>query len=330
MPITVKKLYESNQEKLSLRLVGEAAFLEREITRPEIERPGLGLAGYFDYFPPGCAQVIGHTESAFISTLEDSRRREILSHLATRCEIPFFIITRGFEPPEELTEACQQAQIPILITTEFTPRTVSTLGYYLHNVLAPVKTCHGVMMDIRGVGVLILGTPGIGKSEAALDLIRRGHRLVADDAVLVRVHQNSVLIARSPGQSHGYMEIRGLGIISIPRLYGANAVRDQKRIELIVDIEKWNENQNYERIGLITDYWDTLGVRIPKTTIPAQPGKSISSIVELAAAQHLLRRRGYHSSQEFQQKLLRQLNDSPVESAQTPYVDLNDDLRDLE
>ncbi|MCD4733789.1 HPr(Ser) kinase/phosphatase [bacterium] len=330
MPITVKELYEKNQEKLILRLVGDLAFLEREIARPEIERPGLGLAGYFDYFPPGRAQVIGHTESSFINTLDDSRRREILTHLATRCEVPFFVITRGFEPPDELAKACAEAKIPILLTAEFTPCTVSTLGYYLLNALAPVKTCHGVMMDIRGVGVLILGIPGIGKSEAALDLIRRGHRLVADDVVLVRVHQNSVLIARSPEQSHGYMEIRGLGIISIPRLYGANSVRDQKRIELVVDIEKWNENQNYERVGLITDYWDTLGVRIPKTTIPAQPGKSISSIVELAAAQHLLRRRGYHSAQEFQQNLLRRLNDSPIEPEQTPYIDLNDDLRDLE
>ncbi len=330
MSITVKKLFEDNREKLSLRLVGDAGFMKREISRPEIERPGLGLAGYFDYFPPGRAQVIGHTESSFVNTLEPSRRREILTHLATRCEVPFFVITRSYEPPPELTEACAEARIPILLTEVLTPEAVSTLNYYLCNALAPVKTCHGVMMDIRGVGVLILGIPGIGKSEAALDLIRRGHRLVADDAVQVKVRHNSVLIARSPEQSLGYMEIRGLGIISIPRLYGANSVRDQKRIELVVDIQTWDKNNKYERVGLITDYWEALGIKVPKIMIPAQPGKSISSIVELAAAQHLLRRRGYHSAQEFQQRLLKRLNDSTEEPEQSPYVDLTDDLRDLE
>jgi len=329
MTVKVRDLYDDNRVKLELALVTGDGTLDREITRPDIERPGLALAGYFDVFPAGRVLLLGHTESSYLATLTPESRRAVFDRLTRECGVPCFVVTRGYEPPGELVERASDGGIPVITSPEQTQQVATVLGYYLHEVLAPVEKIHGVLVDINGVGVLILGKAGIGKSECALDLVARGHRLVADDVVEVRARFNTVLIGSSPENVREYMEIRGIGIINVRHLFGVNAVRDQKRIELVVQIRQWDGGYNYDRVGLDTVYREILGIRIPQIVIPAIPGKNLGTIVELASASHLLRRRGYNPARELDTRLLEEM-DARAREAREPYVDLTDDLQDLE
>ncbi|MCK4593538.1 HPr(Ser) kinase/phosphatase [bacterium] len=332
MAVTVRELYEDNRTKLNLTLATDSDALDGEICRPDIERPGLALAGYFDVFPANRVLVLGHTENSYLATVDTVERRRVFDRLTSECGVPCFVVTRGYDPPGELLECCAVAGPPILTTPEHTQQVMNVLGYYLQEVLAPVEKVHGVLVDINGVGVLILGEAGIGKSECALDLVARGHRLVADDVVEVKARFNSVLIGSSPGRIREYMEIRGIGIINVRHLFGVNAVRDQKRIELVIQIHRWDGTYSYDRVGLDTEYRTLLGIKIPQIVIPAIPGKNLGTIVELAAASHLLRRRGYNPARELDTQLLREMNAQAEEAkeAEEPYVDPTDDLRDVE
>jgi HPr kinase/phosphorylase len=329
MTVTVRELFEDNRQKLDLALVTGEDTLGGEINRPDIERPGLALAGYFDVFPTNRVLVLGHTENSYLATVDAGERRRVFDRLTSECGVPCFVVTRGYDPPGELVESCAVKGLPILTSPLHTQQVVNVLGYYLQETLAPVEKVHGVLVDIGGVGVLILGKAGIGKSECALDLVARGHRLVADDVVEVRARFNSVLIGSSPERIREYMEIRGIGIINVRHLFGVNAVRDQKRVEMVVQIRQWDGTYDYERVGLDTVYRELLGIRIPQLVIPAIPGKNLGTIVELAAASHLLRRRGYNPARELNTELLREM-DVPAREAREPYVDLTDDLRDVE
>ncbi|MCX7021113.1 MAG: HPr(Ser) kinase/phosphatase [bacterium] len=329
MAVKVRDLYEDNRAKLELTLATDDGTLDREINRPDIERPGLALAGYFDVFPTERVLLLGHTESSYLATLSSEARRAVFDRLTHDCGVPCFVVTRGYEPPGELIESSATGGIPVLTSPEHTQQVVTVLGYYLQEALAPVQKIHGVLVDINGVGVLILGKAGIGKSECALDLVARGHRLVADDVVEVKARFNSVLIGSSPEKIREYMEIRGIGIINVRHLFGVNAVRDQKRIELVVQIRQWDGGYNYDRIGMDTVYREIIGIRIPQIVIPAIPGKNLGTIVELAAASHLLRRRGYNPARELDTQLLEEMNASARE-ARRLYVNLTDDLQDTE
>jgi len=329
MAVKVRDLYENNRAKLDLNLATGDETLEREISRPDLERPGLALAGYFDVFPSERVLLLGHTESSYLATLTPEKRRGVFDRLTQECGVPCFVVTRGYDPPGELIESASAGGIPVLLSPEHTQEVATVLGYYLHEALAPVQKVHGVLVDINGVGVLILGKAGIGKSECALDLVARGHRLVADDVVEVRARFNSVLMGSSPQNVREYMEIRGIGIINVRHLFGVNAVRDQKRIELVVQIRQWDGGYNYDRVGLDTVYRELLGIKIPQIVIPAIPGKNLGTIVELASASHLLRRRGYNPARELDSKLLEEM-DARAKEAREPYVDLTDDLQDME
>jgi HPr kinase/phosphorylase len=329
MTVKVRGLYEDNRAKLELSLATDDGTLEREITRPDIERPGLALAGYFDVFPSERVLLLGHTENSYLATLPPESRRGVFDRLTCECGVPCFVVTRGYDPPAELIERASDSGIPVITSPAQTQQVATVLSYYLHEALAPVEKIHGVLVDINGVGVLILGKAGIGKSECALDLLARGHRLVADDVVEVRVRFNTVLIGSSPENVREYMEIRGIGIINVRHLFGVNAVRDQKRIELVVQIRQWDGSYNYDRVGLDTVYREILGIRIPQIVIPAIPGKNLGTIVELAAASHLLRRRGYNPARELDSQLLEEMS-ARAREAREPYVDLTDDLQDME
>jgi HPr kinase/phosphorylase len=329
MAVKVRDLYENNRAKLELDLATGDGTLDREITRPDIERPGLALAGYFDVFPSERVLLLGHTENSYLGSLPAESRRAVFDRLTSECGVPCFVVTRGYDPPAELIELATAADIPVITSPEQTQQVATVLSYYLHESLAPVEKIHGVLVDINGVGVLILGKAGIGKSECALDLVARGHRLVADDVVEVRVRFNTVLMGSSPANVREYMEIRGIGIINVRHLFGVNAVRDQKRIELVVQIRQWDGGYNYDRVGMDTVYREILGIRIPQIVIPAIPGKNLGTIVELAAASHLLRRRGYNPARELDSQLLEEMN-ARAREAHEPYVDLTDDLQDME
>jgi len=329
MAVKVRAFYEDNRVKLDLALATGDETLEREIARPDLERPGLALAGYFDVFPSERVLLLGHTESSYLATLTPVDRRRVFDRLTHECGVPCFVVTRGYDPPPELIESSSSGGIPVLTSPEHTQQVVTVLGYYLQEALAPVQKIHGVLVDINGVGVLILGKAGIGKSECALDLVARGHRLVADDVVQVKARFNSVLIGSSPEKIREYMEIRGIGIINVRHLFGVNAVRDQKRIELVVQIRQWDGGYNYDRVGLDTVYRELLGIKIPQIVIPAIPGKNLGTIVELAAASHLLRRRGYNPARELDAQIIEELN-ARAEEAREPYVDPTDDLQDTE
>jgi HPr kinase/phosphorylase len=329
MAVKVRAFYEDNRAKLDLALATDDETLEREIARPDLERPGLALAGYFDVFPSERVLLLGHTESSYLATLTPVDRRRVFDRLTHECGVPCFVVTRGYDPPPELIESSSSGGIPVLTSPEHTQQVVTVLGYYLQEALAPVQKIHGVLVDINGVGVLILGKAGIGKSECALDLVARGHRLVADDVVQVKARFNSVLIGSSPEKIREYMEIRGIGIINVRHLFGVNAVRDQKRIELVVQIRQWDGGYNYDRVGLDTVYRELLGIKIPQIVIPAIPGKNLGTIVELAAASHLLRRRGYNPARELDAQILEEMN-ARAEEAREPYVDRTDDLQDTE
>jgi len=332
MAVTVCQLYEDNRAKLNLTLATDSDTLDGEICRPDIERPGLALAGYFDVFPTNRVLVLGRTENSYLATVDPAERMRVFDRLVCECGVPCFVVTRGYDPPGELVKSCAGRGLPILVSPEHTQHVMNVLGYYLQEALALVEKVHGVLVDINGVGVLILGEAGIGKSECALDLVARGHRLVADDVVEVKARFNSVLIGSSPGRIREYMEIRGIGIINVRHLFGVNAVRDQKRIELVIQIRRWDGTYSYDRVGLDTEYRTLLGIKVPQIVIPAIPGKNLGTIVELAAASHLLRKRGYNPARELDTRLLREMNAQAeeAEEAGEPYVDPTDDLGDME
>jgi HPr kinase/phosphorylase len=281
--------------------------LDREIRGAEINRPGLALAGFFDRFSQKQIQVIGQTELAFLKTLSEERRVEIFGKLLSYEGIPCFIVARGKKPPAALLVKARAKNVPVLVsklrTTEFT----ALASDYLREKFAPQVKFHGDLLDVYGLGVLILGDATTGKSECALDLIMRGHKIIADDVVFVKRKFGEELIGEGSPFIHDHMEIRGLGILNVSRLFGVRAVLERKDLDLVMKIEMHDPNKEYDRTGLDVTVADILGVDVPLITIPVVPGKNISTIVEVAAMNMLLKRRGYDSAQEFNEGLMREM-----------------------
>lgn len=300
--LTVAELLDRRGELLALDLVAGSAGLDRRITSADISSPGLVLAGFTDRFPLRRSQVLGETEVLYLRSLDSARRSEILrGYLAN--EIPCVVVTKGLEIPTELIKIAEELSVPLLSTSLKTGEFFQRIKPFLEDEFAPSTAIHGSVADVYGVGLLFVGQSGIGKSECVLDLVERGHRLVADDVVLVRQRAGDVLIGRAIEHQQFHMEIRGIGIIDVRALFGIRSVRQQKRIEVVVQLEHWSDEATYDRTGLVQDTTQILGVEIPRVVIPLNPGKNITVISEVVAMQHLLRYAGVDSAKLFEQNL---------------------------
>ncbi len=300
--LTVRDFLQQHQESLSLELLTGDVGLDRVIEEPNLSSPGLVLAGYTDRLPHGRIQVLGETEVMFISSLpQDQLRRTMDAFFGL--DIPAVIVSKGLDIPAVMIETARERQVALLRSTLKTGELYRRTQLYLEEYFAPSTTVHGSLADVYGVGLLFVGRSGIGKSECVLDLVERGHRLVADDVVHITRRGNDILIGRGHELQRHHMEIRGVGIIDIPALFGIRSIRQQKRIEVVVQLEDWNDGVYYDRTGLISEEVDILGVKVPKVVIPLNPGKNITVISEVVAMNHLLKYAGVHSAVLFNQRL---------------------------
>jgi HPr kinase/phosphorylase len=309
--VTVRGLLSARTDAfgLTLEVLAGADGLDRVITSPHIQKTGLALAGFHKYLKPGRVLVFGESEIRYLECLEPDAVVNAM-RLALTYEVPCVMITGGFEPPGELVAEANTARIPILRTSVATPTAIAKLGSILDDSLAERTTIHAVLMDILGLGVLIAGESGIGKSECALDLIVRGHRLVADDTVEVRRRAETILIGTCPELTRHHMELRGLGVINIKELFGIASTRSSKRVELVVQLERWDPTREYERLGLDEEFQEILSLRVPLIRMPVAPGRNVAILVEVAARNQLLRARGHHAARILADRLERSLRQS--------------------
>ncbi len=300
--LQISDILDRRRESLDLVLVAGEGGLSRKITSADISSPGLALAGFTDRFPRHRLQVIGETEIMYLRSLPSGERSRILGAFLN-FDVPAVFITKGMDPPEELVELANERSIPVLRSTLKTGEFYRRIKPLLEEEFAPTTAMHGSLADVYGVGLLFVGSSGIGKSECVLDLVERGHRLVADDVVHVRRRGVDVLIGQAHEHQQHHMEIRGIGIVDVRALFGIRAVRQQKRIEVVVQLEHWSESASYDRTGLDRATTEILGVRLPRVIIPLNPGKNITVISEVVAMDHLLRYAGIDSAQIFDHNL---------------------------
>ena len=272
------------------------------VTRSEINRPGLPLSGFFEYFTPERIQIIGRVESLFLLQLNDEQRYESLYKLFEQKPV-CIIIARNIEAPKEMLEVAKIFSVPLLRTAMATTDFVASLIASLNLHLAPTITRHGVLVEVYGEGILILGDSGIGKSETAIELIKRGHRLIADDAVEISRVSEKTLVGKAPSIIKHYMELRGIGIIDVQRIFGAGAVKETEKIQLVIKFEPWVEGKLYDRMGLDNETVEILGINIPAITVPVRPGRNLAVILEIAAMNQRLKKMGYNTAEEFNKKL---------------------------
>lgn len=268
----------------------------------EINRTGLQFAGYFEYFAYERIQIVGKSEYNFFGYIDEKTREEILDKLFSY-EIPALIVARDLEVKSDVIEKAKKYGRVVLSTKRNTTRLINRLSNYLDNKLAPHTTMHGVLVDIYGIGVLITGESGVGKSETALELVQRGHRLIADDAVEIKKLDDSVLVGQSPELLKHFLEIRGIGIVDVRSLYGVGAIKNSKMIDLIIHLESWNEERYYDRLGLDKEYDKILGINLEKLVVPVKPGRNTSMILEVAAMNFRQKGMGYDAAEEFTRKL---------------------------
>jgi HPr kinase/phosphorylase len=313
--VTVATLLDSRPEMfgLPLELLAGQDGLDRIITSPHIQKTGLALAGFHEYLRPGRVLIFGESEIRYLESL-DAAARVLSLRLSLTVDFPCVLITGGFAPPAELMAESARARLPLLRTSIATPMAIAKLSSILEDSLAERTTLHAVLMDVLGLGVLIAGESGIGKSECALDLIVRGHRLVADDAVEVRRRQETILIGTCPDLTRYHMELRGLGIINIMELFGIASTRSAKRVELVVQLERWVPTREYERLGLDDVFFEILGLRVPLIRMPVAPGRNIAILVEVAARNQLLRARGHHAARALADRLDHNLRQATLRS----------------
>ena len=272
------------------------------ITRSEIDRPGLQLTGFFDYFSPERIQILGRVESIYLSQLSNEERYKRLYDYLMKKPV-CLIFARGLELPPELLDIAKIFNVPILRTALSTTNLISSMIASLNLHLAPTITRHGVLVEVYGEGILILGDSGIGKSETAIELIKRGHRLIADDAVEISKVSEKTLVGKAPSIIRHYMELRGIGIIDVRRIFGTGAVKETEKIELVITFEPWVEGKLYDRMGLENEYMEILGIKVPSITVPVRPGRNLAAILEIAAMNQRLKKMGYNTAEEFNKKL---------------------------
>jgi HPr kinase/phosphorylase len=313
--VTVGGLLQSRPETLGLplELLSGEAGLGRSIASPHIQKTGLALAGFHEYLQPERILVLGESEVRYLESLEATARTAAL-WAAFAHDIPCVLITGGWDPPAELLAASEQYGVPLLRTAVSTPLAIAKITTVLDDKLAVRELVHGVLLDILGLGVLIVGESGIGKSECALDLVVRGHRLVADDTVEVRRTGETAIIGTCPDLTRFHMEVRGLGVINIRDLFGVAATRISKRVELIVQLERWDPAREYDRLGLDDNVYELAGAKVPLIQMPVAPGRSLAILVEVAARNQLLRMRGRHAARDLAKRIDEHLKDIEPEA----------------
>lgn len=300
--LTVGELLDFKRERLQLELLTPEAGLDRLIEDADISSPGLALAGFTERVPPGRTQVFGETEMTYLRTLDEAAQKDRLTALFA-FPVPAVFVTKGQEVPPHFLGAAGASGIPVLRSQLSTRDFYQRIKPFLEGALAPRTNLHGSLADVYGVGLLFVGPSGVGKSECVLDLVERGHRLVADDLVITKRVGDDVLLGRGHDLQGHHMEIRGVGIIDIKSLFGIRAIRQQKRIEVVVSLEHWDEATAYDRTGLDLESEEILGVSLPKVTVPLNPGKNITVIAEVVAMNHLLRYSGVDPAQAFDKHL---------------------------
>jgi len=305
--ITVEDFFKARRRDLELTLLNNEAGMRKMISSPAIYRPGLALTGFFDRFEGERVQVLGETEIGYVRQLPPERLREICGRLFAQ-DIPVLIVTKGLVPPSELNLAADEYGTAVLSSRLTTVELTNRLAAYLDLQFAPTINVHGSLVDVYGVGLLYTGKSGIGKSEVALDLVERGHRLVADDVVKITRTAPDVIIGSSSELLGHHMEIRGVGIIDIEELFGIRAIRMQKRIEVEVNLTLWSETEDYERLGIEDRLTTVLGVELPVVKVPISPGKNITVISEVIAMNHMLKVYGENSALEFTKKLTQKIS----------------------
>ncbi len=306
--ITVGFMYECMEQRMKLRLLNGGAGLEKEITERNIHRPGLALAGYVELFTFNRVQVFGNTEMRYLDHLPLEERISSFRTLF-QFDIPCIIVTNSNHLDKELLEIATAHNVPILETPIETTKFVYLMSDFLDDQFAPQTVIHGSFIDVYGIGVLIIGRSGIGKSEIALDLVERGHRLVADDVVMITRKGEEILMGSGTDLVKHFMEIRGLGLIDVRSMFGVRAIRVQKRVEVVVELQDWSPDEDYTRTGLDDETIAILAAEIPLVKLPIFPGKNITVIVEVIALNHLLKHYGYDAAREFTQRLERMIDE---------------------
>lgn len=301
---------EDVKNAFDLELCAGHSGLQRTIDKSDITRPGLEIAGYFKFYESERVQLLGKTELSFFASLTKEERVDRMNRLCTE-RTPVIIVAHGMNVPEELFNAAEKEGMTVLKTDVPTTRFSGMLTNYLEGRLAPMTTLHGVLVDVYGIGVLITGKSGVGKSETALELVKRGHRLVADDLVEIREVSKNVLIGNSPKLIEHMMEIRGVGVIDMMNLFGASAVKSDKRILLVIDLELWDHEKSYDRLGLDENTIKIMDTELTKLVVPVRPGRNLSVIIEVAAMDFRMKSLGVNAAQEFSEKLAQAItNDS--------------------
>jgi len=302
--LTVGKFFADHGQALELELIGDSAGMERPIAEPTINRPGLALAGFFRYFASKRVQVAGHAELSYLRSLPAEERATRIESLFEQ-RIPCLVIARGLPLPTGLLEVAAKSETPVLRTPLVTMKFINSATIALEDEFAPVASEHGSMVDIMGMGVLIRGASGIGKSECVLGLIERGYSLVSDDITRFRNLEGRELIGNSKELTRFHMEVRGIGIINVAAIFGAGSVRPEKRLDLIVTLKDWHDVEEIDSLGLDRDTYEILGIPIPHVTIPVRTGRDLARLVEVAALNQKLRGMGHDTAQEFNDRLLR-------------------------
>ena len=290
-------------ENLNLQvLYASTDYRSVRLTTGDVARPGLQLAGYFDHFEPMRLQIMGNVEMSYLSKLSPQDRAVTFDRLFSY-KFPALLISRGIEPDSLCLSMAKKHNVTVLSSPETTGALITSTITFLSSALAPRVTRHGVLVEVYGEGILLMGDSGIGKSEAAVELLKRGHRLIADDAVEIRKIDNNMLVGTAPELIRNYIELRGIGIINVAKLFGMGAVRASNEIDLVVNIVPWNNQQVYDRLGLEVQFTDILGVKVPVNTIPITPGRNLAVILEVAAMNNRQRKMGYNAALEFTQQI---------------------------
>ena len=301
--LTVGEFYTRHSEGLQIKLIGSPAGFGRRIREPTINRPGLALSGFYTYFADKRIQVLGSAERSYLKSLSAAEIRERIKRLCGK-RVPCLVISRGARPPRELLEEAERAQISVFQTPMITMKFINAATIALETDFAPVCSEYGSMVDILGIGTLVRGSSGIGKSECVLGLIERGHSLVSDDITRLRAIEGRELIGTAPDLTRYHMEVRGIGIINVTAIFGIGSIRTEKRLDLIVTLKDWQELEEVDRIGLEQEYYEILGILVPHITIPVRVGRDLARLVEVGALDQKLKGIGQNSALQFNERLL--------------------------